>query len=125
MTRLWIGVGLLLSLLAIGLGLWWFLSPLHEELASELDRAAALALDGDMAQAQAVARQARQRWQQNRNFIAAFTDHSPMEEMEALFAELENLQSDQTRDFAAICAHLAQSARAISESHALKWWGLL
>ncbi|MBQ3542736.1 MAG: DUF4363 family protein [Oscillospiraceae bacterium] len=125
MTRLWIGVGLLVVLLLGGIALWMGIVPFHETLAQELDTAAELAVAGSWKQAQNTAFSARARWQRHQDRIAAVTDHEPMEQMEAMFQELSMLDSDRTVDFACICVHLAQTARAIGETQALKWWGIL
>lgn len=125
MTRLWIGVGLMLVLLLGGIALWVGIVPFHENLASSLDDAAQLAIGGQWEQAQKAAFAARDRWQKHQNGIAAVTDHEPMEQMEALFRELSLLGASQAVDFACICVQLAQTAHAIGETQSLKWWGVL
>ena len=125
MTRLWIGVGLMVILLFGGIALWLGIVPFHENLAKELDTAAELAVAGNWEQAQNTAFSARDRWQRHQNRIAAVTDHEPMEQMEALFQKLSMLDSDRAVDFACICVQLAQTAQAIGETQALKWWGIL
>lgn len=125
MTRLWIGVGLLLTLLAAGIALWLGTVPFHEDLARDLDRAAELAIQGSFAQAQETALAARDRWQSRHRGIAAITDHEPMEQMEAMFQEMRLLDASRSVDFACICAELAQTARAIGETQRLRWWGVL
>ena len=125
MTRLWIGVGLLLILLLGGIALWLGIVPFHENLAESLDRAAQLAAEGHWTQAQDTAFAARDRWQRHKDSIAAVTDHEPMEQMEALFQELSILDANQAVDFACICVHLAGVSRAIGETQELRWWGIL
>ena len=125
MTRLWIGVGLLLILLLGSIGLGLGVVPFHEALAEELDAAAKLAVDGSLEQAQKTAFAARDQWQKYQDCFAAVTDHEPMEQMEALFRELSFLQDDRAVDFACVCAQLSQVAQAIGETQRLKWWGVL
>ena len=125
MTRLWIGIGLMLVLLLGGIALWLGIVPFHENLAHELDSAAELAVAGNWEQAQKTAFEARDRWQQHQNRIAAVTDHEPMEQMEALFHELSLLDASRAVDFACICVQLAETSRAIGETQSLKWWGVL
>ena len=125
MTRFWIGVGLLLVLLAGGIALWLGVVPFHNELARDLDRAAELAISGSWEQAQSLALAARNRWHLRQDGIAAVTDHEPMEQMHALFRELSALGPEQAVDFACVCVQLSQTARAIGETQALKWWGVL
>ena len=124
MTRLWIGIGLMLVLLLVGIFLWSGITPFHENLASKLDSAAMLALDGNWEQAQKVAFTARDQWLHFQDCIAAVIDHEPMEQMHALFRELSLLQSNQAVDFASVCVHLAETSRAIGETQSLKWWGI-
>ena len=125
MTRLWIGVGLLLVLLLGSIALWGRIVPFHEALAEDLDAAAELATAGNWEQAQKLAFSAQNRWKQHQNSIAAVTDHEPMEQMHALFRELGLLDASRRVDFACICVQIAQTARAIGETQSLKWWGIL
>ena len=125
MTRLWIGVGLLLILLAGSIALWFGIVPFHEKLAEELDQAAVLAAEGDWVQAQKLAFTAQKRWQRHKDSIAAVADHEPIEQMHALFRELRLLSASQAGDFACVCVHLSETARAIGETQSLKWWGIL
>lgn len=125
MIRLWFGVGLLVVLLLGGIALWLGIAPFHEDLAQALDTAAELAITGSWEQAQATAFSARDRWQRHQDCIAAVTDHEPMEQMEAMFQELDMMGADRAVDFACVCVHLAQTARAIGETQRLKWWGIL
>ena len=125
MTRFWIGIGLLLILLAAGVWLWAGLAPFHEELADDLDRAAELSIAGSWEDAQAIARSASKAWQQRQKLTAAFVDHEPLERAQALFSEMAQLQPEQYREFAAVCVHLAQTCRSISEPLKLSWWSLL
>ena len=125
MMRLWIGVGLLLALLLGSLTLCISIVPFHEKLAEDLDQAATLAAEGNWTQAQELAFAAQKRWQRHKNSIAAVTDHEPIEQMHTLFRELRFLSASQAGDFACLCIHLSETARAISETQALKWWGVL
>ena len=125
MTRLWIGIGLLLALLAAGIWLYMGLSPFHEELAVNLDRAAELAMEGDWENAQAIAESSRKVWQSRQKLTAAFIDHEPLERAQALFSEMALMKPEQYREFSSVCVHLAQTCRSISEPLKLNWWSLL
>ena len=125
MIRFWIGVGLLLVLLAGSIGVCFGLVPFHENGAKVLDEAAQLALQGNWAEATAKASALEKDWQQRQRFTAAFVDHEPLEEVHALFAELALMTPEQAWDFAAVCVHLAEDFRAIAEPLDLKWWSLL
>lgn len=125
MTRLWIGVGLLLILLLGGIALWLGISPFHNRLAETLDQASLLAVEGNWAQARSAAFSARDQWLQYKDSFAAVTDHEPMEQMDALFRELSLLDADRAVDFSCVCVQLAGVCRAIGETQSLKWWGIL
>ncbi len=126
MKRSKIGAWLLLFLLVIGGVSSWamvrFTGPIGESMA----RAAEAALREDWAEAEALAGQARARWEKYWNFCAAFADHGPMENINGLFAQLEvYTQSRDIQNFAAVCAQLSEDTKAIGEAQSLTWWNLL
>ena len=126
MGRLWIGIGLLLALLAIGIGMLAGSGRFFQKLSDELERSCELALSGNWQAAGEKARQSQQKWDSLRRFFSAFTDHEPVEQMQNLFARLEIFYSQQMPvDFAVACQELAHLADAIRESHSLFWWSLL
>ena len=89
MKRSWIGFILLLVLLAGGIAATWGMAKCHEPIARDLENAAKTALQGDMAQGEVLMLQAREAWGRSRHLGACFADHTPMEEIDALFAEVE------------------------------------
>lgn len=89
MKRSWIGFVLLLVLLAGGIAATWGMAKCHEPIARDLENAAKTALQGDMAQGEGLMLQAREAWGRSRHLGACFADHTPMEEIDALFAEVE------------------------------------
>ena len=89
MKRSWIGFVLLLVLLAGGIAATWGMAKCHEPIARDLENAAKTALQGDMAQGEVLMLQAREAWGRSRHLGACFADHTPMEEIDALFAEVE------------------------------------
>lgn len=126
MKRFWIGITLLAVLLVGGVLLRHRMDRVHLEAAQLLQQAQTAALQMDWPQAQAFAEEARQQWQRYHRFTAAFADHTPMEEIDGLFAELEIFsQQQEMPHFAAICAHLATLCRSMGESHHVAWWHLL
>ena len=126
MGRLWIGVGILVVLLAVGIGLLWGSSMYFEELSQDLEQAGELALAGNWQAAEEKAEKGREKWEQYRRFWASFTDHEPVEQMQNLFSQLELYQARQLEvDFAAICRNLVHLAEAIDEAHGLRWWSVL
>lgn len=126
MKRCWFGLVLLLLLLALGIGSSVYMDRHHQPIADALDRAAAMALAGDWESAQALAGDARARWEEGWGTSASFSDHAPMEEMDGLFHELEIYAT--ARDpvsYGAVCAQLSRTAHAMGEAHNWTWWNVL
>lgn len=123
MRRSWIGAGILAVLLVLALLTAWGMDRLHSPIAQDLDQAAALVQEGNWVQAQALAQSARDQWERNRNKTACVADHTPMEEIDDLFAQLgQYAQAGEQATFAALCAQLAARTQAISQAHSLTWW---
>lgn len=126
MKRLWIGVGFLIGMLALGIFLTLRFDRIHTPLSEDLQEAAELAMAQDWEKATALTRQARADWSRYRKFIAAVADHEPLEKMEYLLDQLEVYgQTRRTADFSAICVELAALADAMLESQSLSWWNFL
>ena len=126
MKRLWIGVVLLALFLVLGILLTFSFCRIHAPLAQTLEDASRHALSGDWERACASARDAKERWEKYRNFTAAVADHAPLEEMDALFSQLDIYMSLSWKgEFATLCSQLSQMAAAMEESQALTWWTLL
>ena len=109
MKRLWVGIILLLILLAGTLAVTVAMDRIYAPMAEALEA-------GDLEKAE-------QRYGRWRQLTAAFADHGPMEEMDSLFARAEICEDAQERK--ALCAELAQRARAMSNAHSPTWWNLL
>lgn len=126
MRRLWIGIGVLAALLALGVGILGRMDAVHRQAARRLEQAAEAALAGDWETALQNADAARSSWQRHRNFTASVADHTPMDEIEGLYAELTVYvrEADQAH-FAAICLQLARLSEAMADSHSPTWWNLL
>ena len=126
MKRMWIGAGLLLVLLALGIGLCWGFDALHRPLAAQMEAAGTAALAGNWTEAVETVEEAREKWERFRHFTAAVADHQPLEEIDGLFARLQVLAGGRVvTEFAAECRHLAILAEAIADSQGLSWWSLL
>ena len=126
MNRSKIGVWLLLILLILGAVSTWAMGRFSGPIQTQVAQAGDAALVGDWEKAEALACQARERWEKYRDFCAALADHEPMENIDGLFAQLEVYR--QIRDgenFATVCAQLSQDTKAIGEAHSLTWWNLL
>lgn len=126
MKRSWIGLGMLVILLAAGLLVTWGMSRCHEPIARELEQAAFQALENDWERAIPVAAAAKTQWESSQRFAACFADHTPMEEIDALFAQMEvYAAAGENAAFAASCAELSKKVEAIGEAHGLMWWNFL
>lgn len=126
MSRLWLGVGLLIFLLVLGLVLSALLTTLEAPLQDLLTDAGEAALAGDWEKAEKMSREARAHWDKYWKFCAAVTDHGPMEQMDSGFAALQvYLHQREEGEFAAQCGELSQMAKALGEVHRLSWWNLL
>lgn len=123
MKRLWIGVAVLLVLLAAGIFLTATFSSIHTPLADTLSKAATHARNGDLDAAGAEIQDAQSQWDACRRFSAAVLDHRLLEEMEELFAQLEFTEDPYV--MAALCARLSSRAAEMAESQAITWWNLL
>ena len=126
MRKLYFGVAMLLLLLILGIWLTVSMNSLHGRIQEDMTRAAEAACREDWPAAREAAGNARELWQKRRRFAAALLDHGPLEETDALFAELEVYDKrGMAADFAAVCALLAQQAEAMGESQQLRWWNFL
>ena len=126
MKRMWIGLALLVTVLAIGTVLTVTFDRLHRPLAEKLDAAAAAAMTEDWEMAEKLTKDAKRDWEKCRDFTAAVADHEPLEEIDSLFSQLTVLAALQEQDeFAAACAQLARLAEAMADSQRLTWWSLL
>lgn len=126
MKRMWIGIVLLAVILATALWLWLGLGTVFGHMSSQLDTAAAAVTAQDWVTAEENAQNAAKLWNTYRQTAASFTDHAPLEQIDALFDELA-LYRDQglSTEYAVVCVHLSRLAEAVEESLSLKWWSLL
>lgn len=126
MRRIWLGIGILTALLAAGLWAQWEMQALNLPIAQELERASAFALAENWEAAQALAENAVRQWEANRGKTASLADHSPMDEVDLLLAELDVYGvTRETPHFAACCTQLSRMVRAIGQAHVFNWWNVL
>ena len=126
MKRIWIGIALLGVLLISGIGAGEFMEQSHIPVAQDVQQAGELVLQGEWTLAQALVKRGQDRWEEKWPVTAAIADHEPMDEIDALFAQLETY--GQTRDpaaYSAICGHLGSLLEALSQGHRCKWWNLM
>ena len=126
MKRIWIGIILLTVLLWAGFWISNFMDETHTPIAQDVRRAGNLALEEQWDTAQAFAKRGQDRWKKKRPVTAAIADHEPMDEIDALFSQLDTYaKSEDEVEYGALCAHLASLLEAISQSHSLTWWNLM
>ena len=126
MGRFWLGIGILVLFLALGLWVAHTMVAVHNTISQTLDRAAVQALEGDLESGFVLAQQARNHWHARWHGTASVADHAPMDEIDGLFAQLDAYrQSERPSDFAAYCARLSALITAVGEAHSLSWWNLL
>lgn len=126
MKRFWIGIGLLALVLAAGLWSGSRMRRVHMPCAAALERAAACAMAEDWTAASALTDQAKACWERNWKFSAAIAHHQPMDEIDALFEELEVYRArEETAAYCASCLYLSERVRDLGDSFRLSWWNLL
>lgn len=126
MSRLWIGIGIMVVLLAAGIVFLCLSNDFYQDITADLEQAGQAAMDDNWQTAGQKMRESQKKWHRYRRFLSAITDHEPVEEMDSLFAQLQLYEQRRLNvDFAVICQSLSHLAEAIDESHNLKWWSIL
>ena len=116
--RFALGIAILALALALVVGTSVGMKAIHNPGEIALEKAAGLAVNGQMEQAIPLAREAYSRWQKYRNVTAAFADHTPMDDTERLFREmLVYAQTQEAPHFAACCLQLSVMLKATYEAH--------
>ena len=123
MRRIWIGVGVLLALLAVGIVVMQ-LTDRQLGTVSETLKQASEAENWD--EAVSLARNAQKEWKKQWHLMAALADHTDMDTIDGLFAQLEAYGRRNAKTYhAAICARLSEAIRDLEENHRFTWWNLL
>lgn len=126
MKHFWLGAGLLSLFLILGILVSVFMKNTHMEISQTLEEAAQKTLSGDLDSGIRLGNKAKEDWKKSRKGTAAVADHSPMDDIDSLFAEMEvYAQAREEPHFAACCAQLAQLVKAMYDAHALTWWNFL
>ena len=119
------GLGILLVLLCLCLAIGWGMRATHTKTMEQLEQAAQLALEEQEAPAFILARQAHSHWEQTRNLTAMVADHSPMDEVDMLFEEMETYaKAKELPHFAACCNQLRSQLQSIYEAHLGTIWNI-
>ena len=126
MSRLWIGIGILIALLVVGIVFLWLSNDFHRDITAILEQAGQAAMAENWQLAEQKLQEGQNKWNRYRRFLSAITDHEPMEEMDSLFSQLELFGQCRLKvDFIAVCNSLSHLAEAVDEYHSLKWWSIL
>ena len=126
MTRGWFGFGILVVFLVIGFITAQVMDNVHLPTEKLLQQAAEKTLRGDFEGAIALGKEAKDRWDSHWNGTATVADHSPMDEVDSLFAEMEvYAQAEEKPHFAAVCKELSQRIQAFADAHRFSWWNIL
>lgn len=124
--RFYFGVGILALFLVLGLLTMKYMDKTNAGVVQTLEQAAQAAQAGDIARGRELADTARQRWKDGRRTVAAMADHKPMDEIDALFAQMEQYAvTGSEANFGACCARLAERIRSVADDHSLTWWNIL
>ncbi len=126
MARGWFGVGLLIVFLILGFVVSGAVNSAHLPTENLLEQAAEKTLNGEFEQAVVLGMEAKDRWQRQWDATATVADHAPMEDVDALFGEMEiYARAGEEPHFAACCKELAKRLRAVAEAHKFSWWNIL
>ena len=122
----YLGIGILILLLALGIGTTAVMRSIHEPVERNLEKAADLALSGNLEQALPLAQKAYERWQKYHAVTASFADHSPMDDTDTLFQEiLVYGRMEEIPHFAACCRELVVMTEAMYDAHVFSLKNLL
>lgn len=124
MKRFVLGIALLAILLSGSVAVSRRMEQLQDPVARELKEALSLVAEGAGDAALAAVKLAREQWDRNWQFFAAFADHEPMEEVDDLFSSVTEYLPD-SQEFAAGCQQLIQRTAAVVRAQAINWWNLL
>lgn len=126
MVRGWLGAGILVVFLVLGLVTAVVMDNTHLPTSDLLAQAAEKTLNGDFDGAVPLGMEAKARWERQWNGTAVVADHSPMDDVDALFGEMEiYAKTGEEPHFAACCKELSQRLRAIAGAHRFSWWNVL
>ena len=126
MSRMIIGICILLLLLAVCSSFSLWMPKIHLDISGQLAQAAQSARQGNWQQASALAEQAAQAWENIHILTTVASDHGPIDEINALFAELAVYASRQeTAEFAAAAARLSCLTAAMGKNHGFSLGNLL
>lgn len=126
MKRCWFALGLLIALLVAGFWVTSYMEEAHAPIAEAISQAGESSRTGNWDEARELLTLARETWEAKRKAIALFADHDPMEEVDAIFAQLAvAAQWKDSLGFSTLCAYLSEALKAMGEAHGPTWWNIL
>ena len=126
MRKFIIGITVLSLLLIAGLFVANATEEMYAPIIDLLEDGAQNALSGSFQIAKAQAEKAKVLWDKQKNATATVADHTPMEEIDHLFSEMEIYgETDEIPHFAACCAQLAVMIENMADAHTPNLWNLL
>lgn len=126
MKRIWFGAAMLVVLLILGFGSGAFMERTHTAQSKDLTRAAELALEENWAGAENFVGAVRREWDKKQPFIAALSEHTPIDQAEGLFAQLEAFAKTKNAAlYSSTCLQLARLLESLGQSHRLNLQNLL
>ena len=124
--RFYWGTGILALLLILSILGAVCMKSIHHPGEEDLQAAAELALTENVSEAIALAEKARENWNRWRPFTAALADHTPMDETENRFAEMEVFAAaEESVHFSACCLELSNMLKAMYDAHCFTLWNIL
>ena len=126
MVRGWLGAGILAVFLFLGLMTGSLMENAHIPTADLLDEAAEKTFAGEFDAAVTLGLSAKERWERQWSGTATVADHSPMDDVDALFSEMEvYAKTGEEPHFAACCRELARRIHAVADAHQFNWRNVL
>ena len=126
MVRGWFGFAILVVFLILGFITAGVMDNAHVPTEKLLAQAAEKTLSGNFEEAVALGLEAKDRWDKHWNSTATVADHSPMDDVDALFAEMEiYAAAKEEPHFAACCKELSRRIQAMADAHRFSWRNVL
>ena len=124
--RFYLGLGILALFLILGLAVTWGMERVSGPASQLLEQATEEILRGNLEEGVALAQKARGIWEKGWRAVALVADHSPMDEIDGLFAQMDYLAKAGDRiQLGACCARVAELVEAVADAHALTWWNII
>lgn len=118
MKRLWLGVGVLVGLLVVGLWAMTYADSHQERICNHLEQAKQAALREDWESVKQLTEDTCRLWEDSWDIWAALSDHTVLDEIDAGFARLEVYCRDgHATDYAAESGALSRQVEALGDGH--------